>query len=246
LTRTDGGKLAAASGQKSSSFRSSCSTSCCTQCHFDIEPFEVLPDATSAGSGAWHGADLKQAEIAHCAAHSEGDDASRQRQDVADREAEAAYAMQIVPGRKMVELKSGGRVLASSKAICGRPEALQFLPLVWRQRSTALISDVGEISQQSSTVPPTSSSSLAKFAAINKTRALGAKGRYRGGLAKRRTTNKRLVSRLAPTLDPLIVRGRMRRKRGSTGETVGRKMREPRAVRPGAPELIAHIRQVIA
>ena len=91
-----------------------------------------------------------------------------------------------------------------------------------------------------------SSSSLAKFAAINKTRALGAKGRYRGGLAKRRTTNKRLVSRLAPTLDPLIVRGRMRRKRVSTGETVGRKMREPRAVRPGAPELIAHIRQVTA
>ena len=27
---------------KSSSFRSSCSTSSCTQCHFDIEPFEVL------------------------------------------------------------------------------------------------------------------------------------------------------------------------------------------------------------
>ena len=44
-----------------------------------------MPDARAAGSGAWHGADLKQAEIAHCAAHSEGDDASRQRQDVADR-----------------------------------------------------------------------------------------------------------------------------------------------------------------
>jgi hypothetical protein len=39
LTPTDGGKLAAASGQKSSSSRNSCSTSCCTQCHFDIDPF---------------------------------------------------------------------------------------------------------------------------------------------------------------------------------------------------------------
>jgi hypothetical protein len=34
LTPTDGGKLAAASGQKSSSSRNSCSRSCCTQCHF--------------------------------------------------------------------------------------------------------------------------------------------------------------------------------------------------------------------
>jgi hypothetical protein len=39
LTPTDGGKPAAASGQKSSNSRNSCSTSCCTQCHFDIEPF---------------------------------------------------------------------------------------------------------------------------------------------------------------------------------------------------------------
>lgn len=36
LTRTDGGKLAPVCGQKSSSFRSSCSTSFCTHCHSDI------------------------------------------------------------------------------------------------------------------------------------------------------------------------------------------------------------------
>ncbi len=42
LTRTDGGKLAAASGQKASSSRSSCSRPFCTQCHFDIEPSEGM------------------------------------------------------------------------------------------------------------------------------------------------------------------------------------------------------------
>jgi hypothetical protein len=42
LTRTAGGKLAAASGQKSSSSRSSCSMPFCTQCHFDIEPSEGM------------------------------------------------------------------------------------------------------------------------------------------------------------------------------------------------------------
>jgi hypothetical protein len=42
LTRTDGGKRAAASGQKSLSSRSSCSRSFCIQCHFDIEPFEGM------------------------------------------------------------------------------------------------------------------------------------------------------------------------------------------------------------
>src|SRR5215469_16769055 len=54
LTPTDGGKLAAVSGQKSSSSRNSCSTSCCTQCHFDIEPFlRVTTHAVfSAGSFA--------------------------------------------------------------------------------------------------------------------------------------------------------------------------------------------------
>src|SRR5271167_156458 len=52
LTPTDGGKLAAASGQKSSSSRNSCSTSCCTRCHFDIEPFlgVTARAAFSAGS----------------------------------------------------------------------------------------------------------------------------------------------------------------------------------------------------
>src|ERR1700681_130901 len=45
LTPTDGGKLAVASGQKSSSSKNSCSTSCCTQCHFDIEPFLGMPGA---------------------------------------------------------------------------------------------------------------------------------------------------------------------------------------------------------
>jgi hypothetical protein len=36
LTQTDGGKLATASGQKSSNSRSSCWKSFCTHCHFDI------------------------------------------------------------------------------------------------------------------------------------------------------------------------------------------------------------------
>jgi hypothetical protein len=41
LIRTDGGKLAAAFAQKSSSLRSFCWKSFCTQCHFEIEPFKV-------------------------------------------------------------------------------------------------------------------------------------------------------------------------------------------------------------
>jgi UDP-glucose 4-epimerase len=39
LILIDGGKLAAASGQKSLNSRNYCSTSFCNQCHFDIEPF---------------------------------------------------------------------------------------------------------------------------------------------------------------------------------------------------------------
>jgi hypothetical protein len=42
LTRTDGGKLAAASGQKSSSSKNSCSRPFCTQCRFDIGPSEGM------------------------------------------------------------------------------------------------------------------------------------------------------------------------------------------------------------
>jgi hypothetical protein len=41
LTPIDGGKLAAASGQKSLNSRNSCSTSCCTQCQLDIKRFYV-------------------------------------------------------------------------------------------------------------------------------------------------------------------------------------------------------------
>ena len=42
LTPTDGGKLATALGQQSSRSRSSYSRSFCTQCHFDIKPFEGI------------------------------------------------------------------------------------------------------------------------------------------------------------------------------------------------------------
>jgi hypothetical protein len=48
LTRIDGGKLAAASGQKSSNSRNSCSTLCCTQCHFDSR--EEAARVTDGGS----------------------------------------------------------------------------------------------------------------------------------------------------------------------------------------------------
>ena len=41
-TPTDGGKLATALGQQSSRSRSSYSRSFCTQCHFDIKPFEGI------------------------------------------------------------------------------------------------------------------------------------------------------------------------------------------------------------
>src|SRR5262249_28621743 len=50
LTRTDGGRLAVASGQKSSSSRSSCSRSFCTQYHFDYEEGARLTTRLHAGS----------------------------------------------------------------------------------------------------------------------------------------------------------------------------------------------------
>ena len=45
LIPIDGGKLTAASGQNSLSFRNSCSTSCSTRCRFNIECFYTAQEA---------------------------------------------------------------------------------------------------------------------------------------------------------------------------------------------------------
>ena len=55
-----------------------------------------------------------------------------------------------------------------------------------------------------------------------------------------------LTPKRLPVPDPDVVRGRMRRKRGSLWETLGRKMREPRAVDPGFLSCWAQIRQATA
>ena len=79
LTRIDGGKLAAASGQKSSNSRNSCSTLCCTQCHFDSrEEAARVTDGGSSTTGvarranATFGLSRRIAEAAGCTRSTHG------------------------------------------------------------------------------------------------------------------------------------------------------------------------------
>jgi len=63
------------------------------------------------------------------------------------------------------------------------------------------------------------------------------------GLAERGQHTAKLFLRLSPDKPSATLNAWMRPERGSAGETLGRRMWEPRAARPGVPWAFAQIRQ---